>query len=144
MSITCIINRRQICSRDRVTERETHTRKHTSCKQLCRNQTGFPGVPVPDENAFPYGRFRSRNIKNDYAAERHVTDGKTKWIYISDIWSDLAIYMKKVWKLKYVRPSVSGYPRPSVTVRRPCIVLLNSPFYLFFKKCYCLSRTVII
>jgi hypothetical protein len=31
-------------------------------------------VPVPDENAFPYGRFRSRNIKNDYAAERHVTD----------------------------------------------------------------------
>jgi hypothetical protein len=41
---------------------------------LCRNQTGFPGVPVPDENAFPYGRFRSRNIKNDYAAERHVTD----------------------------------------------------------------------
>jgi hypothetical protein len=35
-----------------------------------------------------------------------------------------------------VRPSVSGYPRPSVTMRRPCIVLLNSPFYLFFKKCY--------
>jgi len=31
-------------------------------------------VPVPDENAFPYGRFRNRNIKNDYAAERHVTD----------------------------------------------------------------------
>jgi len=42
--------------------------------QLCRNQTGFPGVPVPDENAFPYGRFRNRNIKNDYAVERHVTD----------------------------------------------------------------------
>jgi hypothetical protein len=39
-------------------------------------------VPVPDENAFPYGRFRSRNIKNDYAAERHVTDGKTsEFIY---------------------------------------------------------------
>jgi hypothetical protein len=37
---------------------------------------------VPDDDAFPYGRFRSRNIKNDYAAERHVTDGKTKWIYI--------------------------------------------------------------
>jgi hypothetical protein len=35
---------------------------------------GFPRVPVPDENAFPYGRFRSINIKNDYAAERHVTD----------------------------------------------------------------------
>jgi hypothetical protein len=31
-------------------------------------------VPVPDENAFPYGRFRSRNIKNDYVAERHVID----------------------------------------------------------------------
>ncbi len=42
--------------------------------QLCKNQTGFPGVLVPDENAFPYGRFRSKNIKNDYAAERHVTD----------------------------------------------------------------------
>jgi hypothetical protein len=39
---------------------------------------GFPGVPVPDENAFPYGRFHSRNIKNDYAAERHIIDGKTK------------------------------------------------------------------
>jgi hypothetical protein len=39
-------------------------------------------VPVPNENAFPYGRFRSRNIKNDYAAERHVTDGKTsEFIY---------------------------------------------------------------
>jgi len=46
--------------------------------QLCRNQTGFPGVPIPDENAFPYGRFRSRNIKNDYAAERHVINEKTK------------------------------------------------------------------
>jgi hypothetical protein len=78
MSITCIINRRQICSRDKVTERETHTRKHTSCKQLCKNQTGFPGVLVPDENAFPYGQFCSRNIKNDYVAERHVTDEKTK------------------------------------------------------------------
>jgi len=49
---------------------------------------GLPRVPVPDENAFPYGRFRSRNIKNDYAAERHVTDRKTSefiykiWIYI--------------------------------------------------------------
>ncbi len=49
---------------------------------MCRNQTGFPRVPVPNENAFPYGRFRSRNIKNDYAAERHVTDGKTsEFIY---------------------------------------------------------------
>jgi hypothetical protein len=42
--------------------------------QLCRNQTGFPGVPVPDENAFPYGWFHRRNIKNDYVVERHVTD----------------------------------------------------------------------
>jgi hypothetical protein len=28
----------------------------------------------------------------------------------------------------------SGYPRPSVTVRCPCIVLLNSPYFLFKKK----------
>jgi hypothetical protein len=42
-------------------------------------------VPVLDENAFPYGWFRSRNIKNDYAAERHVTNGKTsEFIYKMD------------------------------------------------------------
>ncbi len=46
-------------------------------------------MPVPDENAFPYGRFRNRNIKNDYA-ERHVTDGKTKWIYITYIKARMA------------------------------------------------------
>jgi hypothetical protein len=28
----------------------------------------------------------------------------------------------------------SGYPRPSVTVRCPCIVLLNSPYFLFLKN----------
>jgi len=43
---------------------------------------GFPRMLVPDENAFPFGRFRNKNIKNDYAAERHVTNGKTKWIYL--------------------------------------------------------------
>ncbi len=30
--------------------------------------------------------------------------------------------------------TTSGYPRPSVIVKRPCIVLLNSPYFLYFKN----------
>ncbi len=40
--------------------------------------------------------------------------------------------LKPLFKLLHT----SGYPRPSVTVRRPYIVLLNSPYFLFFKMLY--------
>jgi hypothetical protein len=32
---------------------------------------------VPDDDAFPYGRFCSRNIENVFAAERRVADKRT-------------------------------------------------------------------
>ncbi len=34
-------------------------------------------VTVPDDDAFPYGRFCNRNIKNAFAAERRVPDRRT-------------------------------------------------------------------
>jgi hypothetical protein len=40
---------------------------------------------VPDDDAFPYGRFCSRNIENAFVAKRRVTDGQTKWINILDL-----------------------------------------------------------
>jgi hypothetical protein len=54
-------------------------------------------VPVPDENAFPYGRFRSRNIKNDYAAERHVTDRREDQV-------NLYIRLGQTETLKKIQP----------------------------------------
>jgi len=32
---------------------------------------------VPDDDAFPYGWFCSKNIENAFAAERRVTDRRT-------------------------------------------------------------------
>jgi len=32
---------------------------------------------VPNDDAFPYGRFYNRNIENAFAAERHVTNKRT-------------------------------------------------------------------
>jgi len=39
--------------------------------------TGNGPVKLPDDDAFPYGRFCSRNIENAFAAERRVTDRRT-------------------------------------------------------------------
>ncbi len=51
---------------------------------------------------------------------------------IMDIYELLPYYLGS-FNINYI---TSGYPRPSVTVRHPCIVLLNSPYFIFLKMLY--------
>ncbi len=47
----------------------------TTDKERAPQGTGQSSVP--DDDAFPYSRFYSRNIENAFAAERRVTDRRT-------------------------------------------------------------------
>jgi hypothetical protein len=48
---------------------------------VCHHRQTDTTIPklssVPNDNAFPYGRFCSRNIENAFAAERRVIDRRT-------------------------------------------------------------------
>jgi hypothetical protein len=63
-------------------------------------------------------------------SEPRLTD---KWISREDFLLYGGFGVKRRPKDRVTLQITNGYPRPLVTMRRPCIVLLNSPYFLFLK-----------